>query len=68
MAKTLIFIGLLFILTGLLWYFFPGIFRWIGHLPGDIHYKGPHSSFHFPVTTSLLASLIFSLILLLLRK
>ncbi|HOY96192.1 MAG TPA: DUF2905 family protein [Catalimonadaceae bacterium] len=68
MAKILIIIGLLFILTGLLLHFFPGIFRWIGHMPGDIQYQGTNNSFHFPVVTSLLASLILSLILWLVRK
>lgn len=68
MAKILIITGLLFILTGLLLHFFPGIFRWIGNMPGDIHFQGHNGSFHFPVMTSLLASLILTLILWLVRK
>ncbi len=68
MAKILIIIGLLFILTGLLLHFFPGIFRWFGHMPGDIHYKGTNGSFHFPIVTSIVASLILSFIFWLIRK
>jgi uncharacterized integral membrane protein len=68
MAKILIIIGLLFILTGLLVHFFPGIIRLPGHLPGDIHYEGTNGSFHFPVITSILVSLVLSLILWLIRK
>jgi hypothetical protein len=37
-------------------------------MPGDIHYKGTNGSFHFPVVTSIVASLILSFILWLIRK
>ena len=36
---------------------------WLGHLPGDIHIKGTHVTFYFPVATCLIASVIISLIL-----
>ncbi len=41
---------------------------WLGRLPGDIHYKGDNFSFHFPIVTCLLLSLILSLVLWLFRK
>lgn len=41
---------------------------WFGRLPGDIHYKGDNFSFHFPIVTCLLLSLLLSLIFWLFRK
>jgi len=36
---------------------------WLGHLPGDIHYRGKHTSFHFPLTTCIVASIILTVVL-----
>ena len=41
---------------------------WLGRMPGDIHYKGENFSFHFPVITCLLLSLLLSLLVWLFRK
>jgi hypothetical protein len=41
---------------------------WLGRLPGDIHYTRPNFSFHFPIVTCLILSLLLSLILWLFRK
>jgi hypothetical protein len=35
----------------------------IGRLPGDILYRGKHTTFYFPLATSILLSVILSLIL-----
>jgi hypothetical protein len=35
----------------------------LGHLPGDIAYKGQNGSFYFPIVTCLLLSLAFTLIM-----
>lgn len=40
----------------------------LGRLPGDIVIKGRHGAFYFPLVTCLLLSLIFSLLMMLLRK
>lgn len=34
----------------------------LGHLPGDIRYKGKHTSFYLPLTTSILLSAAVTLI------
>ncbi len=34
----------------------------VGHLPGDIHREGEGHSFHFPVATCVLASVLWSLL------
>ena len=66
-GKFLVIAGLLIAAIGaLLW---SGFGRgWLGRLPGDIHYKGDNFSFHFPIVTCLLLSLILSLILWLFKK
>lgn len=40
----------------------------IGKLPGDIYIKGEKFTFYFPITTSILLSLIISLIIYLFKK
>jgi len=40
----------------------------IGRLPGDIAYRGKHTSFYFPVTTCIVISLVLTLVLWLLGK
>ena len=36
---------------------------WLGHLPGDIHYRGKNTSFHFPVVTCIVASIVLTIVL-----
>ncbi len=56
--------GAVFVLAGRL----PGLGS-IGKLPGDILIKRDNFTFYFPITTSILASVILSLLAwLLLRK
>ncbi|MDD5712514.1 MAG: DUF2905 domain-containing protein [Smithellaceae bacterium] len=40
-----------------------GKLPWLGHLPGDFHFRGKNFSFYFPLTTGLLLSIILSIIL-----
>lgn len=47
---------------------FKGSIPYLGKLPGDITIKGEHFQFYFPLTTSLLISLVLSLLFYLLRK
>ena len=35
----------------------------LGHLPGDIRIEGENGSFYFPVTTSILVSLVLTIVL-----
>jgi hypothetical protein len=67
MGKFLVIAGVAIAAVGaLIWSGFGK--SWFGRLPGDIHYKGDNFSFHFPIVTCLLLSLILSLILWLFRK
>jgi len=66
-GKFLILFGIIFIIVGLLFLFFPKfpIFK----LPGDIVIKKGNFSFYFPVVSSILISIILSVILnLIFRK
>ena len=66
MQRLLIVIGVLLVLVGLAW---PWLSRLgLGRLPGDINIERDGWSFHFPLMTSVIVSLVLTLILWLLRK
>ena len=66
MQRTLIVAGLALLLTGLLW---PWISKLgLGRLPGDIIVERDNSRIYFPITTSILISLVLSAIFWLFRK
>jgi hypothetical protein len=65
---SLVVIGVIIIMAGALIYFFHDKLHWIGHLPGDIIIKKENFSLYFPITTMLVFSVVFSLVLYVLRK
>ncbi len=66
MAKWLIVLGIVLILAGLVW---PWLSRLgLGHLPGDIHIERKGFSFYFPLTSSIVISLVLSLLFWIFRK
>ncbi|EMT38611.1 Protein of unknown function [Thermoanaerobacter thermohydrosulfuricus] len=65
-GKMLIFIGAILILIGVL--FSVGSKIGLGRLPGDIVYQKGNFTFYFPIMTSLLLSLVFTLIFWLFRR
>ena len=66
MQRTLIVIGAVILLLGLLW---PWIGKLpFGRLPGDIVIDRPEYKFYFPVTTMIIVSIALSIILWLFRK
>jgi hypothetical protein len=64
MGKTLVFVGLAVAGLGLL--IMVGLP--IGRLPGDIYVKRGSFSFYFPLTTSIILSIILTLIFALFRR
>ena len=40
----------------------------VGRLPGDIYYRGKHTSFYFPVVTCIVVSVVLSLIFWLIAR
>jgi hypothetical protein len=64
MGKLLLIIGLVIAGVGLL--VMMGLP--IGRLPGDISYRRGNTTFYFPLATSILASIVLTLLLMLLRR
>jgi hypothetical protein len=65
MQRTLIIIGLLVVVTGLLW---PWLSQLpFGRLPGDIVVDRPGFRFYLPITTMILVSVVISAVLWLFR-
>jgi Protein of unknown function (DUF2905) len=63
LGRVLVFLGGLLLVFGLV-LIFAGKMHWpIGRLPGDIVYRGKHTTFYFPLMTSILLSVILSLVL-----
>lgn len=58
----LLIVGCLIAAVGLILLLAPKV-PWLGHLPGDIHIEGENSSFHFPVVTCLVVSIVLSIAL-----
>jgi hypothetical protein len=67
LALPLILLGVLLILGGLLLYF-GGSLSFLGKLPGDIRIERPNFKFYFPITTSILISLILTALFYLLSR
>jgi hypothetical protein len=65
-AKTLIIIGAIFVLLGLLWQV-GGKFLPLGRLPGDIVIEKENMKFYFPIVTCIVISIVLSLISYLFR-
>ena len=40
----------------------------LGRLPGDILYRGKHTTFYFPLATSILLSILLSLVFYLINR
>lgn len=63
-AKTLILVGIVFLIVGAGLYLL-GKIPGVGRLPGDIVIKKQNFTFYFPLTTSIIISIILSFILFL---
>ena len=68
MGKLFMILGSFLFLIGLFLSFGDKLPFSLGRLPGDITYQKGNFSFYFPVTTSILLSIVFSLILYLFGK
>lgn len=66
MTRTLVILGLVLIAVGVAW---PWISKLgLGRLPGDIVIRRDGFTFYFPLTTSIIVSLVVSLLIWLFRK
>lgn len=60
-TKIFIILGIVLILLGLFMPFFQKL--GLGRLPGDIFFKSKNFSFYFPITTSIIISILLSVVL-----
>jgi len=67
MGKMLIVIGIVLVVMGLVFTYGPKI-PWLGKLPGDISVKKDNFSFYFPITTSIIISVILTILFSIFRK
>jgi len=66
MAKTLITIGIIFVVIGLCW---PLLQRLnFGRLPGDFVFKSENVRFYFPLTTCIVISVVLSILFWIFKK
>jgi hypothetical protein len=63
LGRTLITAGLILVAAGLLVNFGGRLPLKLGRLPGDIYIHGKNSSFYFPLTTCIVVSVLFSLVM-----
>jgi len=60
-GKLLIFLGIVLIVAGL-------FISFVGRLPGDIYIKKENFTFYFPITTSIVLSIVLSFLLYLFSR
>ena len=66
MQRILIVIGLVLLVTGLAW---PWLSKLpFGRLPGDFSVERENFSFHFPLMTSIVVSIVITVLIWLFRK
>ncbi len=66
-GKLLIVFGIVLVAVGLIM-LLAGRIPWLGRLPGDIVVQRKNYTFYFPITTSVLISIVLSLIIWLLNR
>ncbi len=67
-GKILIFFGGLLLAVGILFLLLGRTHLPIGRLPGDILYRGKNTTFYFPLTTSIIISVILSVVFYILSR
>lgn len=66
MSRTLVIIGIIVVVLGLAW---PWLARiGLGKLPGDIVVERENFKFYFPLTTSIIVSIVLTALLWFFRK
>ncbi len=63
LGKLLILMGAVLIVAGAVMVLAGRTNLPVGRLPGDIVYRGRHTTFYFPIVTSILLSIVLSLVL-----
>ena len=68
LGKILIFFGGVLLAVGLLLVLLGRTNLPVGRLPGDIVYRGKHTTFYFPLATSILLSIVLSIVFYLIGR
>jgi hypothetical protein len=68
LGRALLMLGGLLVLIGAFFYFGGKLPFRLGRLPGDIVHEGEHTSFYFPIATSILLSVGLSLLFWLISR
>lgn len=66
-GKLLLLVGVVLAIIGIL-INFVGKVPWIGRLPGDLFIQRDKFTFYFPITTSILISVVLTIVLWLLSR
>jgi len=67
-GKWIIIIGAIILVIGIVVYFFHDKLHWIGRLPGDIRIEKDNFRFYFPITTLILFSVLFTVVVNLIKR
>lgn len=62
LGMLLLIVGCVTAAVGLVLLITPKI-PWLDNLPGDIHYRGKSTEFHFPVVTCIVVSIVLTIVL-----
>lgn len=63
LGKLLVFLGIILLAIGMVLILIGRTNLPLGRLPGDILYRGKHTTFYFPLATSILLSIVLSIVL-----
>jgi len=67
-GKMLVVLGVVIAAAGLVFMLLGRTNLPLGRLPGDILYRGKHTTFYFPLVTSIVLSVVLSLVLYLIGR
>ena len=68
LGKLLVILGILLVVAGVLLTLLGRTNLPLGRLPGDIFYRGKHTTFYFPLATSIVLSALLTLLLYVIGK
>lgn len=68
LGKMIVGLGLVVVVIGLVLILAGRAHLPVGRLPGDILYRGKHTTFYFPLATSIVISVVLSLVLYLIAR
>jgi hypothetical protein len=68
MARWLMLLGALLLVTGAVLHFTPWLLSWFGKLPGDIRIESERGTIFIPVTSMIIVSIVLTLLVNLFKR